>query len=295
MADALRAAERPVNVVFADSVQAELDNAYGRGKAAAALLLNEAVSANGGKFADILLPNLYGEHGRPDYNSFVATFVHEVIAGRAPTVCDDREIELLHVQDAAATLIAAIGDIGRRPVAGEPVRISEVLAGVERIHKMYAVRGEIPDLSTPFVRNLFNTYRAAAFPDMWPIRPQLHSDSRGNLFETVRSHGGAGMSFVSTTKPGEKRGEHYHLRKVERFIIVQGRAEIQLRRLLHGQVVSFRTSGQGPEIVDMPTLWVHNIRNVGETELVTMFWADQLLDPKNPDQFPEMISQEGMV
>ena len=129
---------------------------------------------------------------------------------------------------------------------------------------------------------------------MWPIRPQLHSDSRGNLFETVRSHGGAGMSFVSTTKPGEKRGEHYHLRKVERFIIVQGRAEIQLRRL-HRQVVSFRTSGQGPEIVDMPTLWVHNIRNVGETELVTMFWADQLLDPKNPDQFPEMISQEGMV
>ena len=162
VADALRAAERPVNVVFANSVQAELDNAYGRGKAAAALLLNEAVSANGGKFADILLPNLYGEHGRPDYNSFVATFVHEVIAGRAPTVCDDREIELLHVQDAAATLIAAIGDIGRRPVAGEPVRISEVLAGVERIHKMYAVRGEIPDLSTPFVRNLFNTYRAAA-------------------------------------------------------------------------------------------------------------------------------------
>lgn len=295
VADALHAAGRSIDVVFANSVQAHQDNSYGRGKAAAAALLGEAVAANGGHFADVLLPNLFGEHGRPAYNSFVATFVHAVIEGRAPTVTGDREIEVLHAQDAAARMISAIGANGRQVVAGQPVRISEVLARFQQIHEMYSVRAEIPDLSIPLMRNLFNTYRAAAFPGMWPIRPQVHSDPRGDLFETVRSHGGPGMSYASTTKPGQKRGEHYHLHKVERFVVVQGKAEIQLRRLLHDEVVTFRTNGQEPSIIDMPTLWVHNIRNVGDTDLVTMFWSDQLLDPENPDQFPEMIFPEVPV
>jgi UDP-2-acetamido-2,6-beta-L-arabino-hexul-4-ose reductase len=157
---------------------------------------------------------------------------------------------------------------------------------------MYSVKGEIPDLSTPLTRNLFNTYRAAAFPAMWPIRPQLYSDARGDLFEAVRSRGGTGMSYVSRTRPGQKRGEHYHLYKVERFVVVQGEAEINLRRLLHEDIVTFKVSGRQPKIIDMPTLWVHNIRNVGEDDLVTMFWSDQLLSQENPDQFPEQVKLE---
>ena len=128
---------------------------------------------------------------------------------------------------------------------------------------------------------------------MWPISPQVHADNRGDPFETVRAHGGTGMAFMSTTMPGQKRGEHYHLHKVERFFVVKGEAEIELRRLLHDDVVTFRLSGDKPSFVDMPTMWVHNIRNVGDTELVTMFWADQLLDMDNPDQYPETIAQEA--
>ena len=103
------------------------------------------------------------------------------------------------------------------------------------------------------------------------------------------------MAFMSTTLPGQKRGEHYHLHKVERFFVVKGEAEIELRRLLHDDVVSFRISGEEPSFVDMPTLWVHNVRNVGETDLVTMFWADQLLDPSNPDQYPETVAQGSSI
>lgn len=295
LAGALRAVERPVDVVYANSVQAQLDNSYGRGKAMAASILDDASSGAGGQFADVLLPNLFGEHGRPGYNSFVATFAHEIAAGRTPTVTGNREIDLLHVQDAASSLIGAVGSRGRQVVAGEPMMIGDVLAAFETFHEMYATRGEIPDISRPMIRNLFNTYRAASFPSMWPIRPQLHSDARGELFEAVRSHGGTGMSYVSTTRPGQKRGEHYHLHKVERFVVVRGEAEINLRRLLHDEVVTFRASGDRPAIVDMPTLWVHNIRNVGDSDLVTMFWSDQLLDPENPDQFPEMIIQEAQA
>ncbi|NYG54696.1 UDP-2-acetamido-2,6-beta-L-arabino-hexul-4-ose reductase [Nocardioides perillae] len=289
LAAAVRETGRPVDVVYANSIQAQLDNAYGRGKSAAAALLSQAVAASGGRFADLLLPNLFGEHGRPGYNSFVATFAHEVAAGRRPTVTGDREVPLLHAQRAAAELIGSIGRTERRTVAGEPRGISEVLGLLEQTHALYATRGEVPPLPGKFEVDLFNTYRAAAFPQMWPLTPQVHADPRGELFETLRSHGGTGQAFVSTTRPGQSRGDHYHLNKVERFFIVRGEAEISLRRLLHDDVVTFRLSGERPSFVDMPTLWVHAIRNVGDDDLVTMFWADQLLDPESPDQYAEKV------
>lgn len=293
LAGALAGTGRPLDVVFANSVQAQVDNPYGRGKSRAAEILGPAVRAEGGRFADLQLPNLFGEHGRPHYNSFVATFAHDVVAGRRPTVTGDREIELLHAQDAAKRLIGALGTEVREVVKGELIGIGAVLEAFQQMHLLYSTRGDIPDISTPLRRDLFNTYRAAAFPGMWPVAAHVHADDRGELFETVRAHSGTGMTFMSTTRPGQKRGEHFHLRKVERFFVVKGEAEIKLRRLFNEEVVTFHLRGDQPSFVDMPTLWVHNIRNVGDTELLTLFWTDQLLDPDNPDQFPETISQEA--
>jgi UDP-2-acetamido-2,6-beta-L-arabino-hexul-4-ose reductase len=293
LANVIRSAGRPIDVVYANSIQAELDNPYGRGKAAAGRILRDVCAEAGGRFADLLLPNLFGEHGRPGYNSFVATFAHEVAAGRTPSVTGDRDIELLHVQDAAGALIGAAGKNLRIAVPGEASRISTVLRTFQEFHELYGARGEIPDVTDRFRLNLFNTYRAAAFADGLGAVPAIHSDARGELFEVVRSHGGTGMAYASTTKPGQKRGEHYHLHKIERFVVVAGEAEVELRRLLHDEVVTVRVSGERPVFVDMPTLWVHNIRNVGDSDLLTLFWADQLLDPDNPDQFPEPIALEA--
>lgn len=293
LARALRAVNKPMTIVYANSTQAELDNSYGRGKAAAAEILGGAAAAIGGHFADLLLPNLFGEHGRPGYNSFVATFAHEILAGREPVVTSDREITLLHAQDAAAALIDAIGRDVRLIVPGEDVGISTVRAIFQEFHDLYGSRGEIPDVSTKMRLNLFNTYRAARVGKVPETAPLIYSDNRGDLFETVRYHGQSGMSYASTTRVGQKRGEHYHLHKIERFVVVKGEAEIQLRRLLHDEVVTVRVSGERPVFVDMPTLWVHNIRNVGEEDLLTVFWANQLLDPDNPDQFPETIATEA--
>ncbi|WP_151084279.1 NAD-dependent epimerase/dehydratase family protein [Nocardioides cynanchi] len=280
--------QRPVHVVYADSVQRELDNPYGRGKRRAAELLARLP----GTFADVVLPNLFGEHGRPAYNSFVATFCSEVAAGRRPEVTGDREIPLLHAQGAAQALIgAALDPVDRLvPVEGEPHGIGEVLDRLTGFQALYAERGELPDLSTSFAVDLFNTYRSYLFPGQFPIAPSVHGDARGDLVETVRAHGGTGQGFVSTTRPGHTRGDHYHLRKVERFFVLAGEAEISLRRLLHDDVVTFRLSGDTPSFVDMPTMWVHNIRNVGDRDLLTMFWADQLLDADQPDQYPEKVT-----
>lgn len=291
LAGVIRTLARPVHVVYANSIQADVDNAYGRGKRGAAAILSAAVRDVGGSLADVLLPNLFGEHGRPAYNSFVATFAAAVAQGRVATVTQDREVPLLHAQRAAAHLIEASTSEGfsqTRPGA-EPRGVIEVRDLLKEFHALYAERGEIPDLAHRFSVDLFNTYRSYVFPHQFPIFPTVHSDPRGELFETVRAHGGTGQAFVSTTAPAQIRGDHFHLHKVERFFVVRGEAQISLRRLLHQDVVTFRVSGDKPGFVDMPTMWVHNIKNVGDSELVTMFWADQLLDPESPDQYAERV------
>ncbi|MFT3873071.1 MAG: hypothetical protein QM714_10555 [Nocardioides sp.] len=290
LARALSGVDRPVDVVYANSIQSDLDNAYGEGKRAAAALLADSAT---GCFADLLLPNLFGEHGRPSYNSFVATFADRVATGGNPVVQVDKQVPLLHAQRASAALIEAVGTSGQLRPEVEERGVSEVLAMLRSMHALYGERGEVPPLTTHFEVDLFNTYRSYLFPQHFPVHPTMHSDQRGDLVETVRSHGGTGQAFVSTTRPGQVRGEHYHLRKVERFFVVKGEAEIGLRRLLDDEVVTFRLTGGQPGFVDMPTLWVHNIRNVGDTELVTMFWTDQLLDLDNPDQFPERLDPEA--
>jgi UDP-2-acetamido-2,6-beta-L-arabino-hexul-4-ose reductase len=290
LAESLVAAlgDRPLHVVYGNSVQQSLENAYGRGKRRAGEILRTLP----GSMADIVLPNLFGEHGRPAYNSFVATFCHEVAHDGSPEVREDREVPLLHAQAAAQVLIdAALDRISdTQEVAGEPHRVSEVLEQVRGFHALYATRGEVPDLSSPFAVDLFNTYRSYLFPARFPIAAETHDDPRGRLFETLRSRGGTGQAFVSTTTPGAGRGEHYHLRKVERFFVIAGEAEISLRRLLHDEVVTFRLSGERPAFVDMPTMWVHALRNVGTDDLVTMFWTNQLLDSEDPDQYAEEVS-----
>lgn len=280
----------PRHVVYGNSVQSDLDNPYGRGKRRAA----EILSALPGTLADVHLPNLFGEHGLPAYNSFVATFCYEVAAGRQPTVAVDNQVALMHAQDAAQSLIEAASlrrDHQPRP-EGAAHGVLEVLAQINEFHAIYTECGDIPDLSTKFAVDLFNTYRSYAFPDQFPVFAAVHRDARGELFEAARAHGGNAQAFVSTTEPGATRGDHYHLHKVERFFVVKGEAEISLRRLLHDELVTFHVSGDKPGFVDMPTMWAHKIRNVGDSDLVTMFWADQLLDPDNPDQFPERVEPQ---
>lgn len=291
LAAAIERNDAPVHVVNANSVQSRGDSGYGLGKAGAAELTHNAAKRVGGTFQDVVLPNLFGEHGLPAYNSFVATFCHEVASGRRPTVSGDREIPLLHAQAAAQVIIDAAVDRedGLVEPLGEAHSVSGILEMIDGFHALYARRGEMPDLSSTFATDLFNTYRSYLFPLQFPIYPMAHADARGALYETGRMHGGAGQSYVSTTTPGSTRGEHYHLHKVERFFVVKGHAEIRLRRLLHDEVITFKVSGDRPAFIDMPTMWVHNVRNVGNDELITMFWSDQLLDPERPDQYPEMV------
>jgi UDP-2-acetamido-2,6-beta-L-arabino-hexul-4-ose reductase len=289
VAEAIAASGGPVRVVFANSIQAGNDTPYGTGKERAAQVLGAAAKKAGGSFVDVLLPNLFGEHGRPAYNSFVATFVDAVARGEQPSV-QDREVSLLHAQDAAQALIDALDTtVERVEPQGTSTTVVGVLETLREFRQTYA-GGDVPALDTKLRVDLFNTYRAALFPARYPMSLTTHVDDRGTLVETVRAHGGQGQTFVSTTRPGVTRGEHFHLGKVERFVVLSGQARIALRRVLTNEVVSFDVRGDAPAVIDMPTMWVHNITNTGATDVSTLFWTHTLFDPDNPDTFWEPVN-----
>ena len=289
VAQAISAAARPLRVVMSGTIQVGRDNAYGRGKLAAQTTIADTTIAAGGRFVDVCLPNLFGEHGLPRYNSFVATFVEAIIDGNTPQI-NDNGVELLHAQDAAQVLINALdADEYRLRPAGTRTGVADVWRLLQEFHNSYFSLGEIPDLSSKFRIDLFNTYRASLFPERYPISLVPHSDPRGSFVETVRCRGGEGQSSFSTTVPGITRGEHYHLTKIERFAVVQGTARISLRRMFHDEVLDFDVSGDQPVAIDMPVGWVHNITNIGQDVLLTQFWSHELFRPDAPDTFAEPV------
>lgn len=280
----------PAKVVFANTIHAGADTPYGRGKTAAASTLRQWMSASGGSFVDVRLPNLFGEHGLPFYNSFVATFVELAVTGQEPSI-QDREVPLLHAQEAARALLdAAGGDEDRVEPQGAPVRVSDVWEILTHQHELYG-QGTIPDISEPLHRDLFNTLRARMFADRPGIALTKNSDPRGTFVETARVTGGQGQTSFSTTVPGVTRGNHYHLRKVERFVVLSGTARISLRKVFGDPEdrVDLDVSGEQPTAVDMPTGWAHNITNTGTSTLITQFWINEIFDPRDADTIPAVV------
>lgn len=288
IAEALARSENPpATVVFANSTQAGNGSVYGEAKRKASDILRAASEKVGVQFEDVFLPNLFGEQGRPFYNAVSATFSHLLSRGEEPTVENDKELCLLHVQDAADILIGAVG-----PDESESLQVRESVKGLLKrltaIAEAYS-RGDIPDIRSKFDRDLFNTYRSYTFPGQAPLPLQRHADARGSFFEILRTHGGTGQSSFSTTEPGISRGDHFHRRKIERFTVLAGTATISLRKMFTNEVHKFQVTGERPVAVDMPTMWTHKITNTGTDTLYTSFWTNEIFDPTAPDTIPEPV------
>jgi UDP-2-acetamido-2,6-beta-L-arabino-hexul-4-ose reductase len=278
----------PKRVAYANSTQSKSANVYGHSKGAAAATLAEASATVGAEFADVVLPNLFGEHGRPFYNSVTATFSHLLAIGEQPTVANDQVLTLMHAQNAADLLLGS-ADVSLQSSFENDLTVSALLEKLNYFAETYG-RGDIPDIVNELDRDLFNTYRSFTFPTSAPIALTRHSDSRGSFFEVVRTRGGTGQYSFSTTEPGISRGDHFHRRKVERFTVLSGTAKISLRRLFTSDVVTFSVTGDSPVAVDMPTMWSHKITNTGDSTLYTSFWANDIFDPNNPDTIAEAVA-----
>ncbi len=274
-----------VHIIYANSTHAVTETPYGRGKRRAGEILSAATPY----FTSIVLPHIFGEGARPFYNNVTATLIQQILTDEAPSVNPDGKVRLLHAGSAAQTAIdaAITGTTGELAPEARPMAVPDLLAQLQKFHSLYS-NNIFPDLSESFDCALFNSYRAASYPNGWPRPLCLNRDERGALFEAVKG-GGGGQTFLSTTRPGVTRGNHFHLNKVERFLVVQGEAIIRIRKVLSDEVWEYSVSGDTPAAVDMPTLHTHSITNTGDTDLLTLFWTHDLFDPTSPDTFADKV------
>lgn len=289
LVSALQKSDRPRQVIYSSSIQRDQDNVYGQAKARVAELLASATAGMGVRFLEIVYPNLFGEFTRPNYNSFVGTFCHHIAGGQHPAILVDREVELLHYSDAADLIADSISSqkSGMMRPSGRRKTVGDVASLLKTLHEDYAV-GIIPDLRDRLTLQLFNSYRSVVYPQMYPFFLDRKADNRGSLFECVKERNG-GQVFYSSTKPNVTRGNHFHFDKVERFLVVAGRARIGIRKVFTTDVHHFDVSGDRPCFVDMPTMHTHNITNTGDGELLTMFWSHDIFDPSRPDTYMEQV------
>ncbi len=285
LADACRIAAVRPHIVYANSTHADGDTPYGRSKHRAGEILSRATD----RYSDLVLPHIYGEGARPDYNNVTATFIDRIVRGGEPAVTPGGRVHLLYAGEAAQIAIDA-GEQGLTDRIAPPGRQTEVENLLERLRGFHADYSTnlFPNLTDPFDLTLFNTYRAALYPDGFPRPLKLNADARGVLFEASRG-GGGGQTFLSWTHPGVTRGDHFHLGKVERFLVLEGEATIRIRRVLDDTVWSFHVSGETPAAVDMPTLHTHSIENTGDRPLLTLFWTNEIFDPAAPDTYADPV------
>ncbi|MBE6069916.1 MAG: SDR family oxidoreductase [Clostridium lundense] len=277
-------------ILFSSSTQETRGNLYGNSKKEGAEHFQKWAEENNAVFSHFVIPNVFGPFGRPYYNSVTATFCHQLTHSETPVINVDATMTLIYVGDLAKEFVAHLEDTASAVISPQPVSeitVSGLLTKLEGFKAWYFENGMIPPLEDRFAVNLFNTFRSYA-NDIMPIMGVQHSDPRGTFVEVMKEMTGGQTSF-STTVPGITRGNHYHLRKIERFCVVKGKALIQTRRVGTDIVHNYEVSGDKPAFIDMPVYYTHNIKNIGEEELLTIFWINELFNPEDPDTYFEEV------
>ena len=284
---AIKSAKREVFLIYASSVRIHDDTEYGRAKRAVGDFLKAFCTEHQIRYCEIVFPNLFGEFSKPYYNNVTGTFAARIANGEKPEIHDpEKVLPLLNYTEAADVIAEAIKNetTGRVQPEGIPITLQELADRLSSMNALYS-KGVFPDLRDEFDLQLFNALRINLFPEKFPFPLVRHADERGSFFECIREHNGGQVSF-STTRPGIVRGNHFHFSKVERFLVLSGEAVIRVRKLFDSKTHEFRVSGDKPVFVDMPTLHTHNIENIGDCELLTLFWINEFFDPDNPDTYP---------
>lgn len=281
------------HILISSSTQEESDNLYGHSKKVGRKALAKWAKEEDAVFTGLVIPNVYGPFGKPFYNSVVATFCHQLTHGEQPEIHKDGQLDLIYVGNLVEKIIDSIerkkDDSNHLVPADTTVKVSEILELLSEFKKTYFEKGEIPELTDKFSLNLFNTFRCYIDMDEYfPVHLTKHSDDRGAFVEVIRLGIGGQASF-STTVPGVTRGNHYHTRKIERFAVIKGKAQIELRLIGTDKVYSYELNGEQPGYVDMPIWYTHNITNIGDEELYTIFWINEAYDPEDADTYYEEV------
>lgn len=277
------------HVLFSSSSHEERENHYGKSKLEGRKLFADWAHNSEGKFTGLIIPNVFGPFCKPNYNSFIATFCHKLTHEEKPRIDVDTDVQLIYIAELVDEIIRKISnsetsDEYHVPFTSE-IKVSEVLNKLEIFKSLYYDKGEIPELKTTLDYQLFNTFRSYFdIKNHYPVKFKQNIDPRGAFVEIIRLGIGGQCSF-STTVPGITRGNHFHTRKIERFAVIKGKALIQLRKIGTDEVLNFHLDGENPAFVDMPIWYTHNIKNVGEDELITIFWINEPYNVENADTY----------
>lgn len=280
--------DRRPTIVLASSTQAELNNDYGRSKKGAEAAL-EHYGSRGGSAVIYRLTNVFGKWSRPRYNSVVATFCHNISHNLAIEVHDpNAEVSLVYVDDVVQAFLSHLeGEAAgvHRAEAGPIYRLT-LRDLVQRLHALRESREtlRLPQLGDRFMRLLQATYLSFLPTDDFAYPLEERKDERGKLAEFLKSDY-AGQIFVSTTSPGVTRGQHYHHTKTEKFCVLSGHGIIRFRRVGSHEVLTYSVSGDAFTVVDIPPGYTHSIENVGDSDMVVLFWANEIFDPQRPDTY----------
>ena len=287
------------HIIFSSSSQEKQDNLYGKSKKEGKQKFMDWASKNGGEFTSLTIPNVFGPFGKPNYNSVVATFCHKVAHNEEPTIINDGEVGLIYINELVQVFIAAIHheadaiEIGKNSyevniAPTHKKKVSEILSLLLGYKENYMGNGVFPNLEDAFEKALFNTFRCYVPDSHYPFKYTKHTDNRGSFVEIARTQTSGQFSY-STTIPGITRGNHFHTRKAERFAVISGKALIQLRKIGTDKVIDYYLDGKEPAYVDMPIWHTHNIKNIGDEELITLFWINEPYNPEDADTFFEDV------
>lgn len=303
----LEKAGRKVPILLTSSIQAERDDPYGVSKKAAEEILIDYNRRTGAPIFIYRLPGVFGKWSRPHYNTVVATFCHNIARGLEIMISDpDHEIELVYIDDVIRHFMghldkhprstqglqdrppfpAATGrDEGRyfRIDTTFTVKLGDLAAKIFSLRDIRTTL-RVPDLSDYFMRCLNATYLSFLDSNDLSYSLDLKTDDRGSLFELIKSEH-FGQIFVSKSFKGITRGNHCHDSKVEKFCVIQGKAVIKFRHILSNDVIEYHVSDEKIEVVDIPPGYTHNIENIGDGEMIVLFWANQIFDPDKPDTY----------
>lgn len=301
--EALKEAKNSCPVMISSSTQAALDNPYGISKRAGEELLFNYSKESG---ADVLVyrfPNVFGKWCRPNYNSAVATFCHNIAHGLPIQVNDPTvEMTLVYIDDVVTELINAL--LGKPNRDGNYCKVSveyKIKLGqiVELLNSFKESRTQVPNLADSFVTKLFSTYLSYLPTDAFSYPLKMNIDNRGSFTEFLKSPS-CGQVSVNISKPGITKGEHWHHTKNEKFLVVSGKGVIRFRQIeidesgaitSKGEIIEYFVSGDKLEVVDIPVGYTHNIENLGETDMVTVMWVNEIFDPEKPDTYFEKVKE----
>lgn len=288
--------KKNVPLAITSSTQAALDNAYGISKRGA----EDAVFAYGRKTGASVhvfrLPNVFGKWCRPDYNSAVATFCHNIANGLPIQVNYPAALmNLVYIDDVVRAFVALLdGDAVMQdgfcvvtPV--HRMKLGDIAELIRSFRDSRELRS-IPDMADPFVKKLYSTYLSYLPKDQFSYPLKMNVDERGSFTEFIKT-ADRGQVSVNISKPGITKGNHWHHTKNEKFLVVSGQGLIRFRRIGSEEIVEYHVSGEKLEVVDIPTGYTHNISNIGETDLVTVMWCNELYDPEKPDTFYEPVER----